>query len=105
LRASATIAARAPRFAGRALAVAETVASGPLEIAVVGASPELRRTALNSAPWGTAIVHGAPGLAVPLMEGRDLVEGRPAAYVCQKFTCRLPVVLPEDLRRELKPAG
>ncbi|WP_433161448.1 thioredoxin domain-containing protein [Kribbella sp. CA-247076] len=104
LAASATIADRAPRFAGRALAVAETVASGPLEVAIAGASPELLRTALRTAPWGTAIVHGPPGLAVPLMEGRDLVDGRPAAYVCQKFTCRLPVVLPEDLRRELTPA-
>jgi uncharacterized protein YyaL (SSP411 family) len=37
------------------------------------------------------------------MAGRDLVDGRAAAYVCQKFTCRLPIVLPEDLRRELKP--
>ncbi|MFG1817120.1 thioredoxin domain-containing protein [Kribbella sp. NPDC049174] len=105
LQASATIAARAPRFAGRALAVAETVASGPLEIAIVGASPELTRTALAAAPWGTAIVHGAPGLAVPLMEGRGLVDDRPAAYVCQKFTCRLPVVLPEDLRRALTPSN
>jgi len=104
LQASAAIAARAPRFAGRALAVAETVASGPLEIAIVGESPELTRTALATAPWGTAIVHGAPGLAVPLMEGRGLVGDRPAAYVCQKFTCRLPVVLPEDLRRELTPS-
>ena len=103
LQASATIADRAPRFAGRALAIAETIAAGPLEIAIAGDSPELRRTALTEAPWGTAIVAGGPGLAVPLMAGRDLVDGRAAAYVCQKFTCRLPIVLPEDLRRELKP--
>ncbi|WP_405068773.1 thioredoxin domain-containing protein [Kribbella sp. NBC_01510] len=103
LQASATIADRAPRFAGRALAVAETIAAGPLEIAIAGDSPELRRTALTEAPWGTAIVAGGPGLAVPLMAGRDLVDGRAAAYVCQKFTCRLPIVLPEDLRRELNP--
>jgi uncharacterized protein len=105
LKASATIAARAPRFAGRALAAAETIAGGPLEIAIAGHSPDLLRTALTEATWGTAIVHGTPGLAVPLMEGRDLVGGRAAAYVCQKFTCRLPVVLPEDLRRELNPAS
>jgi uncharacterized protein YyaL (SSP411 family) len=104
LKASATVAARAPRFAGRALAVAETVASGPLEIAIAGDSPDLLRTALAEAPWGTAIVHGEPGLAVPLMEGRGLLGDKPAAYVCQKFTCRLPVVLPEDLRRELTAA-
>ena len=104
INASATLAARAPRFAGRGLAVAETVAAGPLEIAIAGESGELLRVAVKDSPWGTAVVHGEPGLDVPLMAGRDLVGGRPAAYVCQKFTCRLPVVLPEDLRRELTPA-
>ncbi|MGW7683710.1 thioredoxin domain-containing protein [Kribbella sp. NPDC054772] len=100
LQASAAIADRAPRFAGRALAVAETIAGGPLEIAIVGDRPELTRTAFTYAPWGTAIVSGAPGLAVPLMDGRQ----ESAAYVCQKFTCRLPVTLPEHLRQELRPA-
>ncbi|MET9317787.1 thioredoxin domain-containing protein [Kribbella sp. NPDC003505] len=110
LQASATIAARAPRFAGRALAVAETIAGGPLEIAVVaagdsltGSARELVRVAFADAPWGTPIAAGAPGLGVPLMDGRGLVGGSPAAYVCQKFTCRLPVTLPEHLRRELRP--
>ena len=104
LKASAALAGRAPRFAGRGLAVAEAMASGPLEIAIVGESTELLEVALRDAPWGTAVVHGQPGLDVPLMAGRDLVGGRPAAYVCQKFTCQMPIVLPEDLRRELKPA-
>jgi uncharacterized protein YyaL (SSP411 family) len=103
LQASAAIAARAPRFAGRALAVAETIARGPLEVAIAGDSPELLRTALTAAPWGTAILAGDPELAVPLMAGRKLVDGRPAAYVCQNFTCKLPVTQAEDLRRELSP--
>jgi uncharacterized protein YyaL (SSP411 family) len=106
LQASAAIAQRAPRFAGRALAVAETVASGPLEIAIAGPVDglgELRRVAFAAGPWGTAIVAGAPDLAVPLMESRVPIDGRAAAYVCQKFTCRLPVTLPEDLRHALHP--
>ena len=110
LQSSATIAARAPRFAGRALAVAETIAGGPLEIAVVaagdsltGSARELVRVAFADAPWGTPIAAGARGLGVPLMDGRGLVGGSPAAYVCQKFTCRLPVTLPEHLRQELRP--
>ncbi len=103
LQASSAIAHRAPRFAGRALAVAETIAGGPLEIAIAGDAPELLRVAFADAPWGTPIASGGPGSAVPLMAGRDLVDGRPAAYVCQKFTCRLPVTLPEHLRRELRP--
>ncbi|MDX6235654.1 MAG: uncharacterized protein QOG10_469, partial [Kribbellaceae bacterium] len=102
LAASAALAERAPRFAGRGLAVAETIASGPLEIAIVGESPDLLRTALREAPWGAALVSGGPGADdVPLMVGRDLVDGQPAAYLCRKFTCQRPVVLPADLRRQL----
>ncbi|MFF0264483.1 thioredoxin domain-containing protein [Kribbella sp. NPDC004536] len=191
LTASADIANRAPRFAGRALAVAETTATGPLEIAILtsttpapttnpasqtstpstpsaaapaststpatpsaaapaststpatpsaapasaasaaapasavpvpaaagvagfagpafpaglgGVAGELVRVAFGNAPWGTVIVAGAPDLGVPLMDGRGLVGGQPAAYVCQKFTCKLPVTLPEDLREQLRPA-
>jgi hypothetical protein len=113
LRSSAAIAARAPRFAGRALAVAETIAAGPLEIAIAtapssvggagGAAAELRRVAFGNAPWGAAIVAGAPDLGVPLMAGRGLVGGRAAAYVCRNFTCRLPVTTPDELRDALRP--
>ncbi|GAB3948466.1 thioredoxin domain-containing protein [Kribbella albertanoniae] len=101
LSASAAIAARAPRFAGRALAVAETIAAGPLEIAIAGRSPELLQVAFTHAPWGTAIVQAEPGADVPLMAGRSLVADRPVAYVCQKFTCQLPVPEPEALREQL----
>ncbi|MFI5732107.1 thioredoxin domain-containing protein [Kribbella sp. NPDC051587] len=101
LSASAAIAARAPRFAGRALAVAETIAAGPLEIAIAGRSPQLLQAAFTHAPWGTAIVQGEPGLAVPLMAERSLVDNQAVAYVCQKFTCQLPVSDSEVLRRQL----
>ena len=45
---------------------------------------------------------GPEGTEVPeLMRGRSAVEGRPTAYLCENFTCRMPVTNSEELRREL----
>ena len=32
---------------------------------------------------------------------RQAVEGRPTAYLCENFSCRLPVTDPNELRRQL----
>ena len=38
---------------------------------------------------------------VPLLEDRARVGGRPTAFVCRGFACRLPVTDPDALREQL----
>jgi uncharacterized protein YyaL (SSP411 family) len=104
------IAARYPRAAGMGLAVAEAWLSGPAEIAVVGGPDDertrtLHQTALHAAPPGAvlALGDGTPETpsAIPLLEGRGLVDGAPAAYVCRQFTCQAPVTTPSELTEVL----
>jgi uncharacterized protein YyaL (SSP411 family) len=110
------IATRFPRAAGAGLAVAEALIAGPPEIAIVGRSDdprtaELHQTALRAAPPGAVLAlgdgaaAGQAAAAIPLLAGRGLVAGSPAAYVCRHFTCQAPVTTPEQLRDALaRPA-
>jgi uncharacterized protein YyaL (SSP411 family) len=106
------IAARYPRAAGAGLSVAEAILAGPAEIAVVGAPDDdrtraLHQTALRAAPPGAVLALGDGGQpldeadGVPLLSGRGLVAGAPAAYVCRQFTCQAPVTTPEELEAVL----
>jgi uncharacterized protein YyaL (SSP411 family) len=99
---------RAPRFAGWLLAhAASRLVSPPVEIAIVGdpAAPvtrELTRTAWSRMPAGSVVVTGAPDTpGVPLLADRPLRDGRPTAYVCRGFVCRLPVITPDELAEQL----
>jgi uncharacterized protein YyaL (SSP411 family) len=48
------------------------------------------------------VLAGPPGDDVPLMEGREPVDGRAAAYVCEGFACRMPETDPDALRATLE---
>jgi hypothetical protein len=49
---------------------------------------------------------GDPGTkgAPPLLDGREMVDGMPTAYLCQGFTCKLPTNSPEELESQLQEA-
>jgi uncharacterized protein YyaL (SSP411 family) len=110
LRVLPPIADRYPRAGGLGLSVAEALLSGPAEIAIVGPDDDPRtayllRAALHAAPPGAVFAlgsgadHGAE--AIPLLAGRPLVSGAPAAYVCRGFTCLAPVTTTGALREAL----
>jgi len=94
---------RAPRFIGWGLAVAEALLDGPREVAIVGPSDDpatkaLHRTALLATAPGAVVAVGAPESdELPLLSGRPLVNGKPAAYVCRNFTCDTPTTDPDRL--------
>ncbi len=94
------LAERAPRFMGWSLAAAEAMLDGPLEIAVVG-PPGPERSALEDqarrVPGAVVVVSDGPRDDIPLLTGRTVVDGRPAAYVCRHQVCERPVTDPADL--------
>jgi uncharacterized protein len=47
------------------------------------------------------VVAGGASDGVPLLRDRTPVDGRPAAYVCERFACKAPVTEPEELERLL----
>jgi len=79
--------------------------SKPREIAIVGDADSADTQALLSVvrngyrPF-QVVALGAPEAqppAVPLLQDRDLVDGRAAAYVCRDFACQAPVTTPQAL--------
>jgi uncharacterized protein len=93
---------RAPHAVGHLLCALHLHFSPPREVAVVGESEELRRAALAGYRPSTVFAFSAdPTDRVPLLAGRDLVDGKPAAYVCESFACRRPVTTADELRAVL----
>jgi uncharacterized protein YyaL (SSP411 family) len=89
-----TLGTTQPRFLGWALAAAQGLVSGPLQVAIVGESGArpLTATAWRLRPPGAVVVSAEPDApGVPLLADRPLVDGRPAAYVCRGMVCDRPV--------------
>ncbi len=87
-------------------------ALGPqMQLAVVGATSSERFRKLI----GVVELRFLPKLVVAggeadevdapeLLEGRSMLDGRPAAYLCQQFTCKRPTSSPDELGRLIEEA-
>jgi len=90
------------------LAVADFLLEGPIEIAVVGTPGEAAHEALRSAVDrhylpNRMMAHLDPGgeskgrLTLPLLEGKNLADGKAAVYLCHHFTCQAPITDPSGI--------
>jgi hypothetical protein len=94
---------QAPRGFASSFLLADLLLDGPVELALVG-DPATPATEGLWAALGERflprriIAHGPPGQgAPPLLEGKSLVNGAPALYVCRNFTCEAPVTDPRAI--------
>jgi uncharacterized protein YyaL (SSP411 family) len=100
---------RAPSAFGHALSALDLYLSAPKEIAIAGdpgdARPLLdevwRRYLPNAVIAAASPGDAGAGDSVPLLRDRKPVDGKPAAYVCERFVCRRPVTEPEALAAQL----
>jgi uncharacterized protein YyaL (SSP411 family) len=97
-------AARYPTAFAEWLVALELAHAGIDEVAIVGDPGDAATRDLLGVvdrgfrPFGVLAVSADPAAtAVPLLEGRFAIDGRPTAFVCRDFTCRQPVTEPEAL--------
>jgi uncharacterized protein YyaL (SSP411 family) len=67
------------------------------EVALAGKDTATLARVVRGAFRPHLVLAGGEPDGVPLLEGREAVDGRPTAYVCERFTCKAPVSDPEEL--------
>jgi len=71
------------------------------EVALAGRDVSALARVVRGAYRPHVVLAGGGSEQVPLLAGRTPVDGQPAAYVCERFACRLPVTDPGELERAL----
>jgi len=92
---------KAPTAFPAMLSALDFSVSTPAQIGIVGDTESERTLALVRAVYASyvpnKVVSVGPGDETPLLAGRGLVDGKPAAYVCEHFACQTPVTDPDAL--------
>lgn len=96
--------ARYPRAFAKTLALVDFLTEGPLELAFVGHETQeglraLRRAVADQYLPNRIIATAAPDTpsSMPLLEGKQPVDGQPALYICRNFSCRQPITDPRAI--------
>ena len=119
LRSLSRVMAQAPGGAAYWLGVLDFYISIPKEIAIIGSREDTDTQALLDTVFsrflpnkvvvgtdagreqeGTDTLAAAEG--IPLLEGRGKLDGKATAYVCENYTCQLPVTDPAALAAQLE---
>jgi uncharacterized protein YyaL (SSP411 family) len=104
---------RYPGGFGRYLCAAEYALAPTQEVVIVGDPADAATQALiaevsrSFAPSRVVLLlrpGGGPLADLPLALGREQIGGRPTAYVCRNYACRMPVADAAALRAELLEA-
>ena len=105
-----------PRGFCKSLAVVDLLLEGPVEIAMTGRPGDSDFQALyrevNKRYLPNRILahkdpnasNGKEKISLPLLEGKGLVDGKPALYICHNFTCRAPITDPSEASQALDQA-
>ena len=111
LRALQQLLGRAPAATGHWLAALDFYVSLPREIVIVGPAESDSTQAMlqeinsrfmpNKVAVGMADAANPPLKDSPLLEQRVMQDGQPTAYVCENYTCQLPVTDPAALAAQL----
>jgi uncharacterized protein YyaL (SSP411 family) len=95
------LAAQHPHAFGHLLQALDFHLSPVKEVALVGDDVHPFERVVRGAFRPHLVVAGGAPDGVPLLQDRSPVDGRAAAYVCERFACKAPVTEPEELERLL----
>jgi uncharacterized protein YyaL (SSP411 family) len=111
LRLTANGMLRYPSGFGRQLCALDFYLDTAKEIALIGAAHSPQTISLAREIWSRYLPNKVVAQASPkddaafeaiaLLQGRSEIDGKPTAFVCQRFTCKKPVTTPAELAAQL----
>jgi len=106
LRLAAAQLKRHPQGFGRTLSAIEFFLGDSKEIVLIGDEDgTLGREVWSEYRPGKVVVPAngsTESEMIPLLQGRAAIDGKPTAYVCENFACRMPVTTVEELKEQLR---